>query len=303
MNRANTVKQPLQSVSGRVMKVVCQVFLALFSRLIPETPRGDCCLRFARFVITHERIPNATPLINNVLYHLSVGSAIRDPLRVFTTDKALAKLYVTAIAGADYTVPTLGLLRTPAEIKSYQFPARCCIKPTHASGAVILRTSNEPLDHDVIASWLDINYYQRQREANYRYLRPGVIVEPLIFNCVDLDDYKFFCYQGQPRMIQVDVNRHNEHRRCLFNTRWKLLDYTCSHAPPAMPPPQPANLSTMLKLAATLSKEFSLVRIDLYSNGNECRFGEITHCSESARSVYRPREAERAASQLVFGAP
>ena len=43
------------------------------------------------------------------------------------------------------------------------------------------------------------NYYNRSREANYKMLKPKVIVEELIFNDENIKDYKFFCYNLKPK--------------------------------------------------------------------------------------------------------
>jgi len=107
------------------------------------------------------------------------------------------------------------------------------------------------------------------RERNYLLLEPKVIVEPLIFATTDLEDFKFFCWRGEPRMVR--------------------------------PTPRPETLLEMLAVARALRAPFSLVRVDLYTDNKQVLVGEITNCSANAGEFFLPRSAERKASQLMFG--
>ena len=66
-------------------------------------------------------------------FRVKTSDEIEDPLRRFVSDKELVKEYVRETIGEQYNVPTLAVLHTPAEVDAYEFPANCCIKPTHAS--------------------------------------------------------------------------------------------------------------------------------------------------------------------------
>ena len=109
------------------------------------------------------------------------------------------------------------IIRDIRVLDHYPFPANCCIKPTHASGQFIIRKDNEPLDINRLKSWFRLNYYGQTREANYKSLKPKIIVEPLIFGGRDAEDYKFLCYQGVPKIVWVDLDRHVRHRRKVFD--------------------------------------------------------------------------------------
>ncbi len=168
-----------------------------------------------QFALRHERLPTKSLLFNDVLYRIKVSEEILDPLRVFVTDKEFVKLYVKAMVGEQYIVPTIKILRSIAEVESYDFPSSCCIKPTHASGTIIIRRNNEPVDLEKIKAWFSVNHYQSGREANYKSLKAKVIVEPMVFDDFNVVDYKVFCYGGKPRLIQVDIDRHIDHTRKL----------------------------------------------------------------------------------------
>jgi hypothetical protein len=270
-------------------------------KLLPHTRPGDRLYHRLNFMRKHRRKPNGSMLWNDVWYRIKTSDEILEPLRVFVSDKEHVKQYVKAEVGDDYNVPTFAVLRSPAEVDAFDFPPDCCIKPTQASGEVILRTHGAPVDRARIKSWFSINYYERGREWNYQRLKPKVIVEPLIFGSSNVEDYKIFCFNGEPRLIQVDMDRYVDHTRKYFDEDWNEQDFSILYPRSAADCPRPASLDTMLAVARRLSAPFSFVRIDLYSDGERVLVGEITNCSENAGGVFIPRSAERQASELMFG--
>lgn len=254
------------------------------------------------FTRAHKRLPSDQLIFNDVLYKIKTSNEILDPLRVFTSDKEFVKLYVKAIIGDKYNVPTIAVLKSEKEIDSYQFPADCCIKPTQASAKIIFRRNNSPIKIPEIKRWLKHNYYKNSREASYRTLKPKIIIEPLLFNSTDILDFKIFCYEGQPKMIQVDFDRHTNHSRNLYDINWNELPYsTTPHRKPnALKKPE--NLSEMLEVARKLSEHFnSLVRVDLYNDQTDIYVGELTHCHGNVAEFFYPRSAEIDAPRIIFG--
>ena len=90
------------------------------------------------------------------------------------------------------------------------------VKPTHASGLVHF-VKDTDFDKSDFIDWLSLNYYNVSREANYRYLNPKIIVEEPVFGRKDVDDIKFFCVNGQVKVIQWDFVRHTNHTRMFYD--------------------------------------------------------------------------------------
>jgi TupA-like ATPgrasp len=295
MNDAHTHKRRslLRRTLGRLYRGL--------QRSMPENRFGDRLVACVRFVVENKRLPTASLTYNDVLYRIKTSNEILDPLRVFVSDKEFVKVYVKAIVGDEYNVPTIGVIRREEDVDAYPFPPDCCIKPTHASGRVILRRHGAPIDSDKIRSWFHTNYYHVGREANYRMLTPKVIVEPLIFEGADVEDYKVFCLNGTPRMIQVDVDRRVRHKRKYFDAEWNELDFSIKYPRTDKIIPRPDNLAEMLTVAGALSRAFGLVRVDLYSDGTRLLVGEITHVPDNAGGRSIPAAAETLISECVFG--
>lgn len=282
------------------MKIIKFLYTILL-QCTPKNRLGDRFISFISFFRAHHRFPTSKLLFNDFLYKIKTTDEISDALRVFVSDKEYLKLYVKATAGDQFNVPTIKILHSIEETEKYQFPTDCCIKPTHLSGEVILRKQSNLIDHEEISRWFSSTFYDVNREANYKTLRPKVIVEPLIFNSDNLFDYKIFCYLGKPKLIQVDVDRHANHSRKIFDLDWNEMPFSLGYPRSDRQIERPENLNTMLTVAGILSSRFNFVRIDLYSNGKECFVGEITNCHGNAGEKFIPESGEKIASQMIFG--
>ena len=290
-------KQDNESLFRRVRRGVYRSFLGSF----PKNRTGDRLVSVIQFFRFHKRLPNKSMSYNDVLHRIKTSDELLDPLRVFVSDKEFLKLYVKAVVGDEYVVPTLDVLRSKAAVDAYEFPAQCCIKATHTSGRVILRKQGEPVDRALIKSWFDVNYYLVGREANYKLLKPKVIVEPILFGSWNLQDYKVFCLNGTPKLVQVDVDRYIKHKRKYFDAQWNELPFSIKYPRSDKTIPRPQNFDEMLSVAARLSKDFGFVRVDLYSDDKNVRVGEITHCADNADGSFKPASAEKLVSDFLFG--
>lgn len=290
----------MSKLGRRIKKLTREAILGIFINLFPKNRLFDHIYSAVVFLITHKRLPRSALIFNDVLYSLKIGDEILDPLRVFVSDKEFVKLYIAAIVGDKYNVPSIAVLRDRRLISCFSFPPECCIKPTHLSGRAVFRKANQDIDLVEIDSWFNINFYTLSREANYRRLRPKVIIEPLIFSTVNPVDFKFFCYCGVAKLIQVDVDRFVNHRRKFFDTTWNELSFSSVYKRYEGDIAKPDNLDEMLSIASRLSERFSFVRIDMYSDNDRVLVGEITNCSESACAVFIPKSGEILASALIF---
>jgi hypothetical protein len=283
------------------LKMGITAVLRWLRKLTPYNRFGDKLIGLFDFYVSHRRIPTNHLIFNDVLYKIKTTDEIIHPLRVFVTDKEFIKLFVKAVVGDQYNVPTLAVLRRMDDVRAYPFPAACCIKPTHASGQVIVRRNGEALDFKEIEQWFDLNYYRRGREANYKTLQPKIIVEPLIFGKPDPNEYYFFCYKGSPKLIQAVEGSYTDYRCIFFDAKWVEQDFSITREKSLQPFHCPGNLNEMLSIAEALSAYFSFVRVDFYSNGGTCLVGEITNCHENAGGQFLPKSGEQVASKIIFG--
>ena len=264
---------------------------------LPFNHWGDREFSRRRFVRKHGRPPNpCNPVrLSDHFYRIKTNGSLLDPLCQLVTDKEFVKLYIANTVGQDHVLETYEILRNAKDIAAF-VPAHvpCVVKPTHLSGRVMFHTDpNETIDPDLLVTWLNTEWYKGTREANYRYLRPKIIVEEF-FSQNDRSvpkDYKLFCFHGVPKLIQVDDGRFCHHTRNFYDMCWNRLPMTYSYqaGPDDEKPPR---LQEMSEIASMLAAQFSFVRVDLYANQTQVCVGELTLCPQGANEPIFPAAAD-----------
>ena len=230
----------------------------------PYTRWGDRYFSYGQFFRSHKRFPTDSMLLNDYTFRFKLSDAIRPPLVGYTSDKEFTKDYIRAKVGQEYNVPTLAILRSKQEIQNFEFPMDCVIKPTHGSGKVIFRRNGDLVDRKEIQSWMDMNYYKKGREANYKYLQPKIIVEPYVFELKHQEDIKIFCYNGEPKVIRCSFDKTGENTRRFYTADWYDLDISLGQPLSSETMGKPEKLENMLEIARKLSADFKLdTRINL----------------------------------------
>lgn len=283
------------------MYKILNITRRVLHRVLPYNDTFDYILNYMKFIEDHKRLPRSRNYFNDYLYSIKNSNEILSPLRQFISDKYLLKIYVKSKLGDKYNVPTIAIFESYEDLKKFSFPADCCIKPTNASQAVILRKNNEPIDVKKTEKWFELDYYRLTRERNYKYLKPMVIVEPLIFDSKNLMDYRFFCYNGEAKLICIDIGKFSGYKRVFYNRNWEKQEFSLRYPIYEGDIEKPNNLNEMIKVVEILSSDFDFVRVDLYSDGASCLVGEITNCHAAASQNFIPPCSEKQASGIIFG--
>lgn len=232
---------------------------------------------------------------------MKISRALDNPLRAFTTDKELVKIFLKSVVGSQHVVETAGIIRSSDELRAFIFPNDCCIKATHGSGWSFIRTNGEALPYDRFEMWLRSNYYRAERERNYKYLEPKIIVEPLVFNSSSVWDYKAFCYRGKIKLVTVIMDRGVNEKRAFFDPNWNRLDVEMAGSSAATKVEKPECFLLMTMLAEKIASFFDIIRVDFYTNGNQLFIGELTHCVGAANSKFENKEQETLKGRAIFG--
>jgi hypothetical protein len=200
------------------------------------------------------------------------------PTASLYADKLRVRDFIANKIGPEYLVKLLWHGSRPKDIPFSSLPVSCVIKTNHACAQVIL-VDNDLDRHAAIKQldeWLGVNYYWDSQEFQYYHIKPEIMVEEYLSNNSghELLDYRFYCFNGIVKVIQVDNHEHSIN--CFFDPDWNLLDLWYRDGVPRPLLPEPASLPEMLKVAAKLSEDFDFVRVDLYEIDREIVFGELT---------------------------
>lgn len=259
-------------------------------------------INYIFFVLIHKRIPtkNSTKF-NDILFNIKTNKYhYNDPLRVFVTDKMLAKYYIKSVVGEKYVVPTLNFFTNLNDFKKFKIKNDIVIKPSHSCGHIIFGDDFKKEDYEIIKNWFEENYFHKSLEYFYYNLKPGLLVEPLIFKKKFLNDYKFFCNHGKVKLIQVDADRHKNHVRAMYTKEWKKLNFSISYPFNSGQIKKPGNLQEMIIVAEKLASAFDYIRIDLYSNEIDIKVGEITNCHGNAHEKIITSNTEKNNYETLF---
>ena len=206
----------------------------------------------------------------------------RRPLWTQFADKAAVRSFVQARLGADILPRIYCLTIHPESIPFAELPDRFVVKPTHGSGWVKIVTDKSTLDQpkfiEICRAWLERSYYKETLEWAYKDIKPQIIVEEFIDDGSGgaPTDYKLFVFHGRVAIVQVDVERFTEHRRCLFTRDWQKLDVQFVYAAAIGDIPRPPHLAEMIAAAERLGDGLDFVRADFYDVGPRIYFGELT---------------------------
>lgn len=207
----------------------------------------------------------------------------RDPRMKELADKAAVRNYVEERIGAKYLTKVYGVYDTVEEIPFDSLPERFAMKLTNGSGFNFICREKTPEEirkiRKLFRQWLKLDFYMLGREWAYKGVKNRIICEEYLEekDGSGLNDYKIFCFNGKPRLIQVDFDRFTNHRRNLYTPEWQFLNERVAYEndPDASLPPPP-NFSEMLACAEKLSEGFSHVRVDFYDIDGRIVFGEMT---------------------------
>ncbi len=213
-------------------------------------------------------------------------------------DKIAVKDLIAKKGYASILVPTLGIWDNADDINFNELPDRFVVKASHGSGWNFFVSDKARTNVEQIRNNLRVilgqNYCTIGGEYQYRDIRPRIIAELDISPKVgELHDYKFFCFHGDPKFVQVDIDRHTNHRRCFFDFKWQLLPFSILYPRPGMLVQKPSNFQAMLELASELSKDFSFIRVDLYNADGKIFFGEFTFHPGGGFEPIRPARWDR----------
>lgn len=234
----------------------------------------------------------------------------RRPEYVTMVDKAAVKEYVAGIIGGDYVIPTLGVWEKPEDIDWKSLPDQFVLKCTHDSGGLVICRDKAKIDKVAaikkLSKSLKRNYYKVWREWPYKEVPRRIIAEEYIepaSNLKDLPDYKWYCFNGEPKYCQVIQDRSSKETIDFFDTEWKhqeFIGFNPKAENAEIKPKRPDNLEKQIAIARLLSQDKPYSRIDLYTVGAKIYFGEITLYPMSGMGHIRPEKYDTILGQMII---
>ncbi len=254
--------------------------------------------------IYNERLPEEPRTLNEkIRWKMRYD---RRPLLTLTTDKYRVIDYLKEQGFGDIVKKVYFITGNPNEIPFDDLPDRFIIKSNHSSGDIILIdngrdfvTKTELTREGIIAKCNQFLHHRHWNEINewsYQGIKPVIIVEEFLAdeNGLPPVDYKFLCFSGKAKIIEVVEDRFDNYSDNYYDDKWNILNFTWSDwpgkkgLPSRKPVKRPSNFAEMVKVAETLAEPFDFVRVDLYSIAGKIYFGEFTHYPSAGIGEFDP---------------
>ena len=231
----------------------------------------------------------------------------RNPEYTVMADKVKAKEWIAERIGIEYIIPTLGVWDNPDEIDFEALPNQFVLKCNHNSGlGMYICKDKSKIDIPKVKAdlrkGLKQNYFLGGREWSYKNIPPRIIAEKYMTDesGIELKDYKIFCFNGKPEYVEVDFNRHIQHKLNPYDFDWNPLNF-CDSSKNDYDADikKPARLEDMRKMAAELSKNIKFLRVDFYSIYDKIYVGELTLYPGSGYIQFEPKEVDLRLGRLL----
>lgn len=214
-------------------------------------------------------------------------------------DKYGVREYVESKIGAQYLNKLYGVYDSPEEINYDELPKKFIVKATHASSYNLIVRDKEKLNKvkttKLFKKWLaKSQYYRTGQEWAYKNVKPRLIAEKLLKDegGISLIDYKFYCFSGEAKFLEVHLDREQNHKRGFYDFNFEPLPYRYVSLKKSISSKveKPSNFDEMRKLSEVLAANFPFVRVDFYSIEGKTIFGEMTFYPSDGRKDFIPDE-------------
>lgn len=213
-------------------------------------------------------------------------------------DKYEVRNYIKNKIGSEYLIPLITYYKNGKEIDFDKLPNSFVLKLNYGSGYNIIVSNKNNINKRKIVkqlnNWLKQDYYKIKKEYQYKDIDKKILVEKYVADSNgNLNDYKFFCFNGKCKFFKVDFDRFTNHKCNYYDSKLNFMEVKESkYKNDKNAIVLPNNIKSMIKLANKLSAEFSFVRVDLYDVDGKIYFGELTFTPAAGLNPFLPLEKD-----------
>lgn len=122
------------------------------------------------------------------------------------------------------------------------------------------------------------------------YRGGGVIDKTVYCSNNTVMDYKFFCFDGEPKFMYIGADKAEQPTSDFFDMQFNHLPIRMLDPNAEIPPAKPNEFEKLKSLATILSKGIPHVRVDFYVINGQIYFGEMTFFHMAGFTDVKPKE-------------
>jgi len=255
---------------------------------------------------TGNRLPNIEnpTLFSEKMQWLKLN--YRNPKMAIAADKYKVRELVTEKGYKETLNELLAVFENADEINLNNLPNQFVLKASHGSGWNLIVNDKSKINwfwhKKILKSWLKHNIFWAGREWLYKEIKPRLVCEKFLTDESGyLIDYKFHCFNGEPKYIQANNGRGKlQHAQNFYDLDWNFQPFGKDLTPlENVKIEKPTLLNEMIEMAKDYAKDFPYVRVDFYQVNNKIIFGELTFFPASGMPDFKPEKYDKIWGDLL----
>ena len=211
-------------------------------------------------------------------------------------DKILLRNYSEKILGKDICTPILKIYNDIDQINLDELPEKFVLKCNHGSGMNIFCENKTEFNLSkakyLLKQWMNINYGLFTFEYQYLNVKKRVFSEKFLGK--EIINYKFSCFNGEPKIIRVKGRINGTNLYNIYYTNWTITNFELDDKKYILTNifKKPINLKKMVKYARLLSSGFGYCRVDFYEIDKILYLSEITFTPFNSEIKFKKKEID-----------
>lgn len=275
----------------------CQV---IAHKIMPD----EVMCKFYSRILLKKKVDLKNPqTFNEKIQWLKLHDYPTNQLVIDGADKYKVRAYVEEKGLGNILVPLIGHWDKPEDIDWDKLPEKFVLKCNHGCAYNILCNDKNTFDKEdaikKMRKWMKEDFGAFNIETHYSKIKPHITCEEFLGDCII--DYKFFCFNGEPKYIYVSSDLiHDRQAQIGFfyldGTKMPLIrdDYA-----PMDIEELPPFFDQMKEAAKVLCQDFPFVRVDFFLANDTYYFAELTFTPSGGMMPFNPDKYDLEWGKLI----
>lgn len=246
-------------------------------------------------IILNKKVDLKNPqTFNEKIQWLKLYDYPTNKLVIEGADKYRVRSYVEKKGLKNILVPLIGHWDDARKIEWDKLPDKFVLKCNHGCAYNILCSDKENFDKknsiSQLNKWMKEDFGAFNIERHYSKIKPHITCEEYLGECII--DYKFFCFNGEPKFIYVSSDLVNDRQAKIgfFYLDGSKIPLIRDDYDPMDIEKFPPFFKEMEKSAKILSENFPFVRVDFFLANNTYYFAELTFTPGGGMMPFNPNK-------------